>query len=217
MKKRSFNITCLVVVALAVNFRCSKNMGIRPFEYQFVAGVDIYPLKKTYSLSDTIWIESDLPTKFLFDAISGQSINADTTKVIFRAIYNEIGTSITNPPNGFCQLISSNGNIVQRSEAQWFTGGDLEYGCGQPDFKCRIGFKPNYKGSFALLLMHEDLLGNCTGKVKRLFAKTSFKYKNVDLNRDVFDSLSQNDKGGDGGAFYINKINSREGFIIRVQ
>lgn len=207
----------IVFSVLTLKFHCGKDVVNVPYEYEFTGAVDIYPLKKSYSLNDTIWIETDLPSKFLYDGKSGLTINADTTKILFRATYNEFGTSITNPPSGFCEVISSNGNIVQQRLSQWATGGDIQYGCGKPDFKCRIGFKPNYRGTYSLVLQKEDLLGNCPGKIKPIYATVSLRYKNVDLNRDIFDGLPNSEKGGDLGTFYINKINNREAFIIKVE
>jgi len=217
MKRFLFAISFAVLVILTMNFRCSKDV-VQPFQYEFTASVDIYPLKKSYTRNDTVWIETDLPTKFLFDSKSGQNINADSTQIILRATYNEFGTSIHNPPNGFCEIISSNGNTVLRSESPWATGGDLQYGCGQPSFKCRIGFKPNYRGTYGLILSKNDLLTNCPLKVKWLYANLVLRYKNVDLNQDVFNQLPISDKGGNGGAsFYTNMINTREMFVIKVE
>jgi hypothetical protein len=101
--------------------------------------------------------------------------------------------------------------------SQLGTDGGLEYGCGQSDFKTRIGFKPNYKGAYALFLKQDDILGNCPTKIKPFRATISFKYKNVDLNMDVFNSLPSNVKGNNNGAFYINKINNREAFVFKVE
>jgi len=200
-----------------MNFRCSKDIQARPFDYQFTVPVDIYPLKKSYSLSDTIWIETDLPAKFLYDTKSGQNINADTSKISFGASYNEFGTSITNPPNGFCGIISSNGNIATVDQSQWATSGYLEYGCGQPNFKCRIGFKPYRRGAYYLFLTSDRLLESCPLKIRPLYATISFRYKNVDLNLDVFNSLPASDKGGNSGtSFYTNRINNREIFVVKV-
>jgi len=218
MRKHFFAAITLVAIAiLTMDFHCGKDDMSRPFDYQFTATVDIYPLKKFYSLADTIWIETDLPSKYLYDSKSGQSINADTTEIFFRATYGEFGTSITNPPNGFCEIISSNGNIVQPGQSQWATDGYLNYGCGQPSFKCRIGFKPRFKGAYGIFLMTEDLIGNCPLKIKPLYATLALRYKNVDLNLDVFNTLPASVKGDNTGAFYINKINNREMFVVNVQ
>jgi hypothetical protein len=218
MKKQiTVTIIVLTISVLTMNFRCYKDPVQRPFDYQFAAAVDIYPLKKTYALTDTIWIETDLPTKFIYDILSGQSINADTGRINFTGSFNEFGTAITSPANGFCDIITSNGVNVNRYLYQLGTDGILEYGCGQSNFKCKIGFKPNYTGTYGLFLRQNDLLGSCPTKIKPFYATISYKYKNVDLNMDVFTSLPQNLKGNNNGAYYINKINNREAFVFKVE
>jgi hypothetical protein len=218
MKKQiTVTVIVLAIAVLTMNFHCYKDPVALPFDHQFAAAVDIYPLKKTYALTDTIWIETDLPTKFLNDIQSGQSINADTGKINFTGNFNEFGTGITNPANGFCDIITSNGVNINRDLSQWGTGGGLEYGCGQSNYKCKIGFKPNYTGTYGLFLKQNDFLGSCPAKIKPFYATISYKYKNVDLNMDVFTSLPQNLKGSNNGSFYINKINNREVFIFKVE
>jgi len=190
----------------------------KPFDNSFEIPVDIYPLKKVYTLTDTIWIETDVPDKFLFDLKTNRNILVDSGKITFSATFNEFGTYITNPPNGLADVISLGGVNTNRNLSQWATRGFIEnYGCGQLNYKCKIGFKPNYKGAYWLSLP-KDLLGSCVNKVIPYYATISFKFKNVDLNMDVFNSLSKNDKGGnDGIKFYTDKINNREGFVFMVE
>ena len=219
MKKLVFAITFAIIVILTMNFRCRKEiLAPPPPDYEFAAEVDIYPLKKSYSLSDTIWIETDLPTKDLYDKRSAQLINADTNEIPFGATYNEFGTAITNPPNGFCEIISSNGNTVLADQSPWSTSGFIEYGCGQPSFKCRIGFKPLHRGVYFLPLIPDGFLESCPTKIKRLYATISFRYKNVDLNLDVYNSLPASLRGDNNSvSFFTGKINNREMFVFRVQ
>ena len=105
--KYSVIIIILFVSLLTMNFRCMKDVEPRPFEQAFLIPVDIYPLKKSYSLTDTIWIETDLTNKFLFDTKSNQNILVDSGQITFGAGFNEFGTYITNPPNGFCDIITN--------------------------------------------------------------------------------------------------------------
>jgi hypothetical protein len=181
--------------------------------------VDISPLKKTYTLNDTIWIETDVPGKFLFDLNSNQNINADTGKIDFYASFNEFGTYVQNPPNGFCTVVTQAGVNADRQFSQWGTSIYVkDFGCGQPDYKIKIGLKPNVKGSFWLILGKDRLMGTCTNKVVPYYASISYKYKNVDLGLDVFNALSTNDKGGnDGIVYYTNQIRNREIFVFSVQ
>jgi hypothetical protein len=217
--KKQITVTVIVlsISLLTMNFHCYKEPVERPFEYQFAVAVDIYPLKKTYALTDTIWIETDLPTKFIYDILSGQNINADTGKIYFIGNYNAFTTNILNPASGFCDIITSNGVNINRDLSSLGTGGSVEYGCGQSNYKCKIGFKPNHRGTYGLFLKQNDLMESCPPKIKPFYSSISYRYKNVDLNLDVFTSLPQNLKGNNNGAFYINKINNREVFIFKVE
>jgi len=222
MTKNNLTIFVLLLTAqLTMNFRCRKEVvEPTPLVYTFEVPIDIYPLKKSYSLKDTIWIETDLPTKFLYDTKTKQNIFADTGNITLSAVFNEFGTSITSPPNGFCDVITLNGVNNNRQLSQWGTSGSLEnYGCGQSNYKCRVGFKPNQKGTYWLSLFSDLLFKSCANKVIPYNALISYKYKSVDLNLDVFNSLSINDKGGNNSAvkFYTDKINNREGFVFKVE
>jgi hypothetical protein len=211
----------LLTSLLTMNFQCRKEIfEPKPLVYTLEVPIDIYPLKKSYSLTDTIWIQTDLPTKFLFDTKTNQFIFADTGNITLSAVFNEFGTSITNPPNGFCDIITSNGVNNNRQLSQWGTGGSFEnYGCGQSNYKCRVGIKPNQKGTYWLSLFNDLLFESCINKVIPYNALISYKYKRVDLNLDIFNSLSINDKGGNNGTikFYTDKINNREGFVFKVE
>ena len=218
VNKTSIIISLIIFSVFTMNFRCMKEDVPKPFDNSFEIPVDIYPLKKVYTLTDTIWIETDVPDKFLFDLKTNRNILVDSGKITFSATFNEFGTYITNPPNGLADVISLGGVNTNRNLSQWATRGFIEnYGCGQLNYKCKIGFKPNYKGAYWLSLP-KDLLGSCVNKVIPYYATISFKFKNVDLNMDVFNSLSKNDKGGnDGIKFYTDKINNREGFVFMVE
>lgn len=217
-KKHSILISFLLVSVVTMSFRCAKDVPA-PFTNTFEVPVDIFPLKKIYSLTDTIWLETDLPSKALYDININQNIIADTGQITLGAGFNEFGTYITNPSNGFCDVISPGGVNITRVLSAGGTGGSSgRYGCGQADYKTRVGFKPNYKGTYWLSLTKNLLFESCPNKIVPYYATISFKFKKVDLNMDVFNSLSKNDKGGnDGIKFYSDKINTREGFVFRVE
>jgi hypothetical protein len=221
MTRRYLAITAFLLTSLlSLDFRCQKDPEPKPFEQTFLAPVNIFPVKKTYSLTDTIWIETDLPSKTLFDTRANQNTPADTGKITFGASFMEFGTSITNPPNGFCDVITANGLNTNRQVSQWETSGLVEgFGCGQSHYKIRIGFNPNEKGVYGLFLIKDPRFESCPNKVIPYHAAISYNYKNnVDMNAEIFNSLSDNDKGGkDGIKFYSGKINNREAFIFRVE
>ena len=213
-------VVSLLIWILSMNFHCSReNIDAKPFEHTFEVPVNIFPLKKTYSLTDTLWIETDLPSKILFDTRTGTNVLADTGKLTFGASFNEFGTYVTNPPNGFCDIITIRGVNTNRQLSQWGTSGSIEnYGCAEPNYTCRVGYKPLIKGTYWLALKKDLLLERCANKITPYNATISYKYKNGDLGFDIFNSLSKNDKDGtEGIRFYTNKINNREIFVFKVE
>jgi hypothetical protein len=220
MTNKFSSILILFIAILTMNFRCVKDDLIeRPFEQTFKIPVDIYPLKKTYSLTDTIWIETDIVGKTLFDTKSNQLILVDTGQIDFGASFNIFGTQITNPQSGFCDIITVRGVNNNRELGHWGTSGYLgQYGCGLPTYKCRIGFKPLIRGTYWLILTSDRLFGSCTNKVVPYYANVFYRYKTSDLGLEIFNALSKNDKGGnDGIKFYTDKINNRETFVFKVE
>lgn len=209
----------LLFALLSFNFRCVDEAVAKPFEHTFEIPVDIYPLKKVYSLTDTIWLTTDVPTQYLFDTKTNSNVLVDSGMISISAGYNEFGTYITNPPNGFADVITAGGVNLDRFNSQWGTTGYAEsYGCGRPDYTCRIGFKPLQKGVYSLMLPTDQFLESCPAKRVPYYASITYRYKNVDLGLDVFNSLSKNDKGGnDGINFYNGKIRDRLVFVFSVQ
>jgi hypothetical protein len=213
-------ILIILIGVLTMNFRCYKdNLIERPFEQNFSVPVDIVSLKKSYSLTDTIWLETDITGKMIFDTKSNQLILVDTGQIDFGATFNIFGTQVTNPQNGFCDVITIRGVNTNRELGHWGTSGYLDqYGCGQATYKCRIGFKPLIKGTYWLILTSDRLFESCPNKVVPYYATISYRYKSQDLGLEIFNALSKNDKGGnDGIKFYTNKINNKEIFVFKVE
>ena len=203
---------------LTMGFRCEKDNLIKPWEHTFEVPVDIAPLKKTYLLTDTIWLETAITGKMLYDTLSAQLITIDTGSLSFRINFSPFGTNLTNPANGFCDVITNGGVNTNRVLAHRSTAASIDnVGCRQSTFKTRIGFKPNYKGVYYLALQSDLMIQNCPNKVKPDYSSFFFRYKPVDLNPDVFNSLSKNDQGRKAGQkYYTEKINRREIFVFRV-
>jgi hypothetical protein len=119
MRKKIVVLFIAVVGVLTMNFRCEKDVTARPFDFTFEIPVDIYPLKKAYSLNDTIWLETDITGKILYDSKTGQNIPVDSGMITFWASFNPFGTSITNPVNGFCDVTGTSGGNISRDLRHW--------------------------------------------------------------------------------------------------
>jgi len=216
MNLRNLTLSILFFCLVSMGFRC-KDLPLN-FDHNFQAQVDIFPLKKIYSLTDTIWIETDLPNKLLFDTKSNQNINADTGQIPLIINYNEFASTPNNPTNGVCDVITINGVNKNRYVFPGSVQAYLEYGCGQPDYKTRIGFKPNYKGYYSLILGNDHIFENCPNKVIKSYSILSFRFKNIDLNMDILNSIPEKDRGTkEGTNFYTEKVNNREMFVFKVE
>jgi len=204
-------IIILFISVLNMGTDCHRTFVDIPFQYTFLIPVNISPLKKSYSVSDTIWLTTNLPGKYIFDTKSNQNVLVDTAQITFGANFFKFGDEY--PYTGFCDVITLNGVNTNA------TGGSIEnFGCGQSNYTCKIGFKLNKQGTYWLHLMGERPLANCSTKIIPYHASISYKYEAGDLNMDIFNSLSENDKGGkDGIKFYTGEINNRQLLVVKVE
>lgn len=218
--RKLVTLAALVFISFfTMNFRCQKEQNIRPFDHHFETGVVIHPVKTTYSLADTIWLETDVSGKLLFDKVSNQLILADTGNISFQASFDGFGLQLSNPPNGFCEIIAPVGVNVTQTFSSWATQGMVkDYGCGQTSYRVRIGFKPNYNGTYGLLLPNDQLVGSCPGKIVLYHAALSYKFKDASLGLAVFNDLaSQENLGSDAKKHFISMISERRAFVFKVE
>ncbi len=215
---RRETLLLLMCSILMLNFRCDTDQVQRPFDHTFEIEMSIFPLKKAYSLSDTIWLETQVAGKQLWDTKTSQYFLADTGYLSFNISYYGFGLQ-SWLPNSLSNVITFNGVNNDRIISQWSTEAKVEnYGCTQSSYRMRVGFKPNHAGTYSLLLPKDLLLGTCNNKIVYYNATTSFKFQNVDLNLDVFNSFaSAENLGNDQKKHFTGKINSREMFVFKVQ
>ncbi len=215
---RRETLLLLMCSILMLNFRCDTDQVQRPFDHTFEIEMSIFPLKKAYSLSDTIWLETQVAGKQLWDTKTSQYFLADTGYLSFNISYYGFGLQ-SWLPNSLSNVITFNGVNNDRIISQWSTEAKVEnYGCTQSSYRMRVGFKPNHAGTYSLLLPKDLLLGSCNNKIVYYNATTSFKFQNVDLNLDVFNSFaSAENLGNDQKKHFTGKISNREMFVFKVQ
>lgn len=191
MKNKVLFITIAAFVALfTFGFQCGKDSIAPELKYNFRIPVDVYPLKKSYRLTDTIWIEADINGKALYDTISKQNVVVDSASLSLDVRYVQLAATNTNPPDGFCQIISAANNNIYRQLYKGTTSANFSnYGCGQTSLRWKLGFKPNYTGTYAIFLSSGGSLQFCQGVRQSYYAPYSFQYKPTDLNKDLFDAL----------------------------
>jgi hypothetical protein len=212
-------ILIIVLVSMCMlNFRCEQDVVQRPFDNAFEIEMNIIPLKKTYSLNDTIWLEAQVSGKQLFDVKTMQLVLADTGYFSFHISYYGFGLR-SWLPNSLANVITFNGVNTDRIASQWSTEAKVEnYGCSQLSYTLKIGFKPNHRGTYSILLPKDLLLGSCINKIIPYNATISFKFPNTDLNLDVFNAFAQSENlGSDQKKHFTEKLNRREMFVFNVQ
>ena len=215
-------LSLLAASVLSANFQCQDDIEPEPPAQTFDMPVRLYPARKVYALGDTIWLETDVPDKFLLDTKAGQKVNVDSAQFDFRATFNRFGTQVTNPPEGFCDVITAAGVNTNRELAHWATSGTVnQVGCGQPDYRVRIGFRLKVPGTYAFALQQDQYLGSCSGKAVPYYAGLAFRFQNADLNLDVLEAPAA--QGGvtasDDSAvpYYREELRQGRAFIVRVE
>lgn len=219
MRARKTIMLLLLVAFFGMNFQCEKDDLLPPFDHTFEAGVDIYPLKKSYRTTDTIWLETDITGKSLFDTESGRVVLADTGSIDLFVSYYGFNTGLSDPSGSFADVIAFNQVNTHRSTSPWNTGGVIQdHGCGQTSYKLRLGFKPNHKGTYSLLLPMPQIMGSCSNKAIPYHSTITYKYKPSDLNMDVLMAFSQSqDWRNDQVKYYSGLMNEGKLFVFTVE
>ncbi len=93
-----------------------------------------------------------------------------------------------------------------------------EHGCGQPGFHFRVGLVPIVRGVFAIWFRNRAEVIACPDKVIPYSGDLLYQFPEIDLNRNIYDSLPDSVKGDD-----INVLSTTAGFdgrnifIVQVQ
>ena len=214
-------ISLIAASVLASNFRCKQEVEPLLPEQVFEVPVKLYPARKTYSLADTIWLETDVPDKFLLDTKTGQKVKVDSAQLPLRATLNRFGTQITNPPGGFADVITTSGVNTNRELGHWATTGFLDaFGCGQLNYRARIGFRLTVQGTYAFALWTDqhELLGTCPGRVAPYYAFLNYRFQNADRNLDLLNSLTSiNGISKESIAYYQKEVQQGRAFVVKVK
>lgn len=215
---------------LSFNFQCGKDKSIlKPVEViNIEIPVDIYPIKKTYNVGDTIWFNINFPDKIISDTERNERVLIDTVKFNIYCSLEALTKHTLTPNGGFCNFINpqeqpltiSLGNYDPKYNVYW----DYNYGifsnlgCANARDNIKIGIKLNTKGAFYTSLSAGQLI-NCIGNSLFDPRKTlSFKFNTSDANADVYDKLPklpESDPYWRG--FDTNLLQNKKAFVILVE
>jgi hypothetical protein len=220
MLKRNTLLFCITIISsLMLNFRCGRDRVERVFDQTFEIPVTISPLKKSYALTDTIWVETEVSGKLLYETKTNQVILVDTGALNFGVTYYGFGLNRKAPEGGFCDVITLNGVNTNRTLTEWTNHGHIEnFGCTSTSYRVRMGFNPNHTGTYSLILPQEFFLNSCSNKVVPYKAATYYKFAAADLNLDVFNNFADLENlPKSKKTYFIDKVNNREMFVFRVE
>ncbi|HMR84857.1 MAG TPA: hypothetical protein PKE30_17045 [Niabella sp.] len=217
---------------ISLNFQCGKDKELLPAESEepqiFEMLLDIDPVKKKYTIGDTIWIDTNLPHKMLSDVKDHTKILVDTVRYNVPFIFRVLTTQTLVPDGGFCefinpqqlQLATSSGYYDPRYNVYWNynTGTIQNFGCNENQYKFKIGIRLNTKGAFYIGISGSQLTSCVNNENAHQNRYLLFKFNAADVNQDVYNNLpklSQNNPYWIG--FDVTSLNDKKAFIVDVE
>jgi hypothetical protein len=168
-----------------LDFQCDKDDFYVIEQYEFFEKLALFPEKKAYAVTDTIWIEFIKQGKQLFDTKSNQTISFDTGSITAGIYLKPLYNAPQAPAGGYADFV-----VIDAVKADSFdmesTGVYVQKQCSEPDFHFRVGFILKYKGYYVLYCGRNAAV-TCTMRPGETFAASiSYHFDINDVNRDVF-------------------------------
>ncbi|MHA6248627.1 hypothetical protein ACXYMU_11860 [Pontibacter sp. CAU 1760] len=213
MKKYRYLLVA-VIVCLTTGFQCEDDYPPEPEPANiYKETLSLAPFKKSYALGDTIWIETSLNDKRLFDSKSGQKVLVDSVSLPIELSYSALYQVYNRPAEGFCKVISSNLVEAKTENYERTTFVFASYGCNQSDYRFRIGIVPLSTGVYSLKIAEKNYFYNCLKQQQ--YAERSqilYTFGLNDTNKDIFLAIPPISRGG----LNTEKIDSKEEYIVKV-
>lgn len=215
MKKNNRYLVALISVfgLLMMNLQCDKEEQLPPLKYEFSEKLNLYPLKNSYAINDTIWIELPKTDKRLYDTKTNQTILLDTGIINFGANISPLYNTPVHPADGFGDFVTFDATKVDSFNHDAF-GIYIQKQCSEPDFHFKIGFIPKYKGYYALPVGGNGVT-SC-GTATTLFAEIGYSFNINNTSKAVYLQIPEADRkqyahtgleyGMDGPAVYVFKV-----------
>ncbi len=233
MRKNLLLLSIIVFALVSLNFRCGKQEALLPKEEPMPDPVtlemplNIYPVKESYSVGDTIWVEANVPDKMLLNTKTKTKELADALRFHVPLKFHVVNKQVLVPAGGLCEFINPGqlqltkdpGYYDARYNVYWNYNNVtiLNYGCNESEYKFKLGFRLKAKGAFYIGLSQAALL-SCNEKDPFQNKHISFKYDVQDVNLNVYYGLpllSQNDPYRIG--FDVKVLYDKKGFIVKVE
>ncbi|MBC5994175.1 hypothetical protein [Pontibacter cellulosilyticus] len=213
MKKYRYLLVA-VVICLAMGFQCGDDYPPDPEPANiYKETLSLTPFQKSYNLGDTIWIETNLNNKFLFDSKSKQTALVDSVSLPVELSYSALYQVYSQPADGFCKVVSSNQVKAETKNYERTTFIIASYGCNQSGYRFKIGLVLLSTGVYSLRIAENTDFYNCLKPQQYANrSQISYTFDLNDTNKDVFLAIPAISRGG----LNTEKIDSKEEYIVKV-
>ncbi|WP_090389310.1 hypothetical protein [Niabella drilacis] len=216
---------------LSFNFQCGKDRELPAKLAEPVVieiPLQIYPVKKTYAVDDTIWIETTLPSKMLPDVKNKTTILVDTIWLNIPFTYQVLTKQTLVPTGGFCEFINpqqlslsiSPGYYDPKYNVYWnYNAGVVQhFSFKEMGYQVKVGIRLNARGAFYIGLSGSLVNSITPGNNHNANQYVSFRFDTPDVNLDVYNDLPKlpaTDPYWIG--FDVKTLTEKKAFAVRVE
>lgn len=190
--KRICHIFLYFSAFLSLAVKCDDNDPEPSYQPQFLEEVSIKPFKKEYKVGDTIWLETLIPDKYLFNSITKQDTLVDNIdiplSVYFFSRHPRPGFGVPADENDFRVINEQNLN-VKKGQGAILT----YYGCNKTDFKIKLGIILGNKGVFTIGL-NEGVVKPCDGSFPEKKISISYRFDVTEGNKAIYLAIPESSK-----------------------
>lgn len=200
-------------ICLTMGFQCGDDLPEPEPANIFRETLSLTPFKKSYKVGDTIWVDTNLNSKLLFDSKSGQKILVDSASLPISLSFTALYQAPFKPSEGFLKTVSSNSVETKTSNFEFTTKVFASFGCQQTDYRFKVGIVLLTTGVYALKIEENNFFYNCLKQQQ--YAERSQIFYTFDLNdtnKDIFLAIPPASRGG----LNTDKIDLKEEYIVKV-
>ncbi|GHA75263.1 hypothetical protein [Pontibacter akesuensis] len=201
---RAYRYLVLAVFSLfAMSWQCGE-YAEPDYTHIIREKVDLYPYKKAYAVGDTIWIDTNITDRFLYDEKISQRVEIDSVALPLKLSFNKLYKRYQGETGPFFEAIYAD-PVQKHPEYLFFT-----YACNQPDYDFRVGIVLLKPGIYSLVLHDQNYFSNCI--TEGAYSRIYYTFNVADSNKDVFLSIPAISRGG----LNTDRMDSKEEFIVQV-
>jgi hypothetical protein len=183
--------------------------------YDFAEKIILSPYKKTYAITDTIWLQFKTTDKKLFDKISNSRVSTDTTHLYMHFNYSKLYPFYNVANSELCSVVfTGNLNYSSFTRPEFYNVIEVDTDCNSNFYFIKIGIVPKNTGIF--LISIGASVRNCPNKKVHSYIKTSFTFDLADCNKDVFLSIPASSRGA-GQDLTELQLDNKELFAFKVE